>query len=139
MKDQCEFRVTVLDNANLLQRLAKEFRFLLLELKQSWPSLKADPIGFGARTVLEVWLRLRRAARPTSLAPLAAAMLVVFSALLILVWIGDRSKENALLRRDAGERAQIVAFLPNPEARKEDEGIGAGSQGRVGLSIGKGD
>ena len=139
MKNQREFRVTIFDNASLPERLASELRFLLYQLRLAWPALRRDPIGCGRRTILEGWLQLRRAAAPNSLAALATAMLVVLSAALILVLVGNRSKENDLVQGDPGELVQIVEFRPNPETTKEDHGVGAGSKGRVGFQNGKGE
>jgi len=138
MKNQREFRVTMIDNASLPERLARELRFLFYQLRLAWPDLKRDPIGFSRRTILEGWLQLRRAATPNSLAALAT-MLLVLSAGLILVLISNRSRVGNLVAGDAGELVQIVEFLPIPDAIKEDNGIGAGQKGRVGFAIGKGE
>ena len=138
MKNQREFRVTMIDNASLPERLARELRFLFYQLWLAWPGLKRDPIGVGRRTILEGWSHLRRAAAPNLLAALAAAILLVLSAGLILVLVGNRSKENEL-QGGPGELVQIVDFPPNPDTNKEDHGVGAGSKGRVGLANGKGE
>ena len=139
MKDQREFRVTMIDNASLPERLARELRFLFYQLRLAWPALKRDPIGCSRHTIQEVWLQLRRAAAPNSLAALATAMLLVLSAGLILVLISNRSTAGNLVAGNTGERVQIVEFLPIPDAIKEDHGVGAGQKGRVGLANGKGE
>ena len=142
MKNQREFRVTMIDNASLLERLARELRFLFYQLRLAWSALKRDPIGFSRRTILEGWLQLRRAATPNSLAALAAAMLLVLSAGLIVVLVGNRAKENGqseALHRESAAIAEMIELLPNPDATKEDHGVGAGQKGRVGFAIGKGE
>ena len=55
-----EFRVTMIDSTSLLQRLAKELRFLIVQLKQIWPAVKRDPIGFGRRAFVAGSQQLRR-------------------------------------------------------------------------------
>ena len=72
MKFERAFRVTIIDNANLLERLARELRFVFHQVRLAWPALKRDPIGFSRRTVVEVGLSLRRAAAPDSIAAAAA-------------------------------------------------------------------
>ena len=139
MKNQREFRVTMIDNASLLARLASELRFLIYQLRLAWPDLKRDPISFARRTVLECWLHLRRAAAPNMLAALATALLLVCSAGLILVLIGNRSREDDSVQTRPEELVQIAEFLSNPEATKEDHGVGAGQKGRVGFASGKGE
>lgn len=136
-----EFRVTMIDNTSLLERLARELCFLVRQLRQAWPDVKSDPVGFGRRVVVEGRLRLQAAlAAPNSLAAITTALLVVLSAVMILVLSGKLAKENAERADNAREElAQIVAFLPDPNAAPEDRGIGAGEKGRVGLANGKGE
>jgi len=135
-----EFRVTMIDNTSLLERLARELRFLVLQLRQVWPDVKSDPVGFARHVVVEGALGFRRTlATPNSLAAIATALLVVLSAAMILVLSGRPARENTGRADKASEDlAQIVAFLPDPNLAPEDKGIGAGEKGRVGFAIGKG-
>jgi TonB family protein len=137
-----EFRVTMIDNTSLLERLATEFRFLIEQLRQVWPDVKRDPIGFGKSALVASGLRLRRVlTTPDSLAALATAILLVISAVLVVVLIGNK-KENDLARSADQDRelGQIVEFLPNPNVPPEDRGVGAGSkEGRVGFAGGRGE
>jgi TonB family protein len=140
MNHQREFRVTMIDSATLLDRLAKELRFLFYQLKLSWPALKRDPVGFSQRAILELGSWLRRAIQPKSLAAMTTSVLVVLSAVLLLVLLGNGAKKNDPAGANSGERAEIVEFLPSPDAAKEDHGVGAdGSGGRVGFARGKGE
>lgn len=136
-----EFRVTMIDNTSLLERLARELRFLGRQLRQAWPDVKSDPVEFGRRVVVAGRLRLRRTlAAPDSLAAITTALLVVLSAAMLLVLSGRLAKENAERADNAREElAQIVAFLPDPNAVPEDRGIGAGTKGRVGFASDKGE
>ena len=87
MNNQREFRLTMIDNASLVERLTRELRFLIYQLRLAWDAWKSDPIGFSRSTLLEGWLQLRRAAAPNAVASLAVAMSVIFSALLLLVFV----------------------------------------------------
>jgi TonB family protein len=130
----------MIDNTSLLERLARELRFLVHQMKQAWGAVKRDPVGFGKHVVVEGRLRLRRTlAAPNSLAAITTALLVVLSAVMILMLSGRVSKENTLTRLAGEEPAQIVLFLPDPNAAPEDQGIGAGEKGRVGFASGKGE
>jgi TonB family protein len=55
------------------------------------------------------------------------------------VLLGNRSKGNDLARLHNKETELIAIFLPTPIALKEDPGVGAGTQGRVGFKNGKGE
>lgn len=145
-----EFHVTMIDNTGLLERLARELRFLVQQLRQAWPAVKRDPIGFGRCAVVATRLHLGRAlAAPKSLAAIATAVLVVLSAAMLLVLSGSFSKESKVAqdadRADlvSEELAQVVALVPapnaNPPDRSEARGVGAGSHGRVGFAKGKGE
>ena len=135
-----EFRLTMIDNASLPERLARELRFLIQQLRQAWPDFKKDPVGFGRNVVVESGLRLRRTlAAPNSLASITAALLVVISAALILLLSGSVSKENERKRDDQGLAQIAMLNFPNANAIPEGQGIGAGKQGRVGLAHGKGE
>ena len=139
MKNQREFRVTMIDNANLPERLARELRFLFYQLRLAWPALKRDPIGFSRRTILEGWLQLQRAATPNSLAALAAAMLLVLSTGLILILVGERSKQNGPPDVGPFETTWLTGLPPSADALKKDHGVGAGTKGRVGFRRSKGE
>jgi TonB family protein len=141
MKDQREFHVTMIDNASLPERLRRELRFVLYLLKLAWPELKRDPFRFSQRIFADLWLQLRRVTTRNSLAALATAILLVSSTGLILILIGERSKQNDPAEVEPVETAQLLVFdLPeNAEAPKEDRGVGAGSKGRVGFRNNKGE
>lgn len=135
-----EFRVTMIDNTTLLERLAREISFLAHQLRRAWPHVKSDPGGFGKRVVAEGGVRLRRAlTAPNSLAAISAAMLVVISVATILLLSGRVSKGNEGAHDDE-ELAQITMLnLPDPTASPKGHGVGATSQGRVGFAKGKGE
>ena len=50
MHNQRLFRVTMIDDANLFERLTRELRFLIYQLRLGWAACKRDPVGFGRRT-----------------------------------------------------------------------------------------
>lgn len=140
MDHQREFRVTMIDSTSLLDRLAKELRFLFYQLQLSWPAFKRDPVGFSQHTIRELGLRSRRAIQPKSPAALTTSVLVVLTAALLLVLLGNGPKKNDPAGAETGERAEVVEFLPGPDAAKEDHGVGAdGSDGRIGFARGKGE
>ena len=139
MRIEREFRVTMIDNASLLQRLSQETGYFFHQIKLAWPQLRDDPIGAGRHILSEVAVGLRRAGEKNSLTALATAVLLVLSAALFLVWVGNKSRENYLVQDDGGDTAQIIELLPNPNATSKDQGVGAGSKGRVGFAAGRGE
>ncbi|HKB68650.1 MAG TPA: energy transducer TonB [Pyrinomonadaceae bacterium] len=139
MNNQRLFRVTMIDDASLFERLTRELRFLIYQLHLGWAAWKRDPVAFSRSTLWEGWLQLRRAAAPRVMASLATAMLVILSAGLALVWLDNRSQGNSFVREDPKETGLIVDISQIPTAPKEGQGIGAGTKGRVGFQSGKGE
>lgn len=138
-----EFRLTIIDNASLPERLAQEVHFVSYQIRLAWPELKRDPIGSGKRVLADSGLRLQRLlASPGSLAAFGTALLVVLSAVLFVFLIGNRSGESGpdSLADHERELAQVVEFLPTPRESPEGRGVGAGSNaGRVGFAGGRGE
>jgi TonB family protein len=139
MRIEREFRVTMIDNASLLQRLSQETGYFFQQLKLAWPQLRDDPIGAGRHILSEVGVELRRAGEKNSLTALATAVLLLLSAALFVVWVGNSSKENYLVQDDGAETVQIIELQPNQNATSKDHGVGAGSKGRVGFAAGRGE
>jgi TonB family protein len=138
MKNAPDFRITLIDNATLLHRLSSELRFLFHQLWLEWLALKRDPVGFGRQMALASKSGLRRAARPTSVSALASALVLVLTAVLLIIWLGNEVKGTDPADAAPGEQAQMITFLPNEDASKEGEGVGVESKGRVGFRVGMG-
>jgi len=139
MKNQREFRVTIIDNASLFDRLTRELRFLIYRLRLAWVAWKRDPIGCSRSFLRQGWVQVRRAAEPNAVASLAFAMLVIFAAGLLIVLLDNHSRGNDLARLDPKEIELIVDILPTPIVLKEDQGVGAGTNRRVGFRSGRGE
>jgi len=139
MRIEREFRVTMIDNASLLQRLSQETSYFVHQLKLAWPHFKDDPIGSVGHVLSELKLQLRGAAKGNSLTASAAALLLVISAALVVVWMGNRSREKELLQNEDRETVQLIGFVSTPITTTKDAGIGAGLKGRVGFAAGRGE
>jgi TonB family protein len=135
-----EFRVTMIDSTTLLDRLATEIGFLILQFRRTWPHVKSDPVGFANRVVVAGRLRLGRAlAAPNAMAAISAAMLVMISAALILLLSDRFSKETKPQPDDKGLAEITMIRFPDPNPTPEGQGVGTGSQGRVGFASGRGE
>jgi TonB family protein len=136
---QAELHLTIIDNAGLLDRLARELRFQIKELQRAWPELKRDPVAFAQRSYVITVRRLRESLfAPNSIAAIATALLILFSVALTIVLFDRRSQQN-LITQNILERVQMLELPPDAAPPNNDDGDGAGSQGRVGLRSGKGE
>ena len=141
--NRAEFHLTLIDNAGLVRRLAVETEYLNHQLKLAWPKFKRDPIGFAITALAEVAKSLqRKLATPNAVAALATSMLIVISAVLLLIAVGNfRTEEDpTALGGNEVEIARILDFRSDTHVAAADPGIGAGSkEGRVGFAGGRGE
>lgn len=134
-----EFHLTMIDSTSLPDRLARELRFLTTQLRAAWPELKRDPIGATKRLTFSTAAHLKQSLDPNALAALATAMLLILSAGLVIVWLGNRSTGADFIKPGNDELVQVVEFLPGVNEPSKDPGIGAGDEGRVGFARGRGE
>ncbi len=139
MRNQREFRVTMINETCLVERLSRELRGFIYQLCLAWTAWIRDPIGCSRSTLLGSWLRLRRVAAPNALASLTVAVLVVLSAVLIVVFLDNRSQSNLIVQEADDETGILVDISQTPIVPREDRGVGAGAMGRVGFQSGKGE
>ncbi len=137
---QTEFRLTTISTRGLWFRLTAELSFVIVQLRQAWPEFKREPITFGKRalnkSMAQIALLLRQ---PNALAGTVTALLLVMSAVLTLVLYG-RIKGKQPAGEDTVEVIEMLSLnLPPETPMPEGVGVGAGSNGRVGLSRGSGE
>jgi len=133
-----EFHVTVINSTALPERLVREVRFALQQLRRDWPALKRDPIGFIGEYCSRIGTVL---AAPNSLAGIVTASALVLGTTFFVLLI---SKSTDLVHgedvtTDHVEFAHLITFPPEPELNQNDKGVGVGSDGRVGLAAGRGE
>jgi TonB family protein len=138
-----EFRVTIIDPTALPERLVKELRFMVQQLKRAWPEAKRDPIGFGRHTLAACVRRIGNAlAAPNSLAGIVAALTIVLTAATIVLLNGrplSGIDRGAPAEFNEVQLVQVLESMPEPKVNEHDRGVGAGSQGRVGFADNKGE
>jgi TonB family protein len=133
-----EFKVTMIDDATLCQRLSNELSFLLAELKNAWPSLKKDPIGFLRRGLMEHAKAIKQSViEPRVLTSMVCALSVV-TAVLFLISTGRNV--GRVTAAEGGRDASEMVILEFPSTNTSSgSGVGAGRKGRVGFQNGKGE
>jgi TonB family protein len=138
-----EFHVTIIDGTVLPERLTKELRFMIQQLKRAWPNAKRDPIGFGKRSLLACRVRIRNAlAAPNSLAGIVTALAIVLTAAMILLLNGRALSgvgSGAAADLNQVQLVQVLEFTPEPKVNPHDRGVGTGSHGRVGFANSNGE
>lgn len=140
--ESSELRLTLLDSAALPSRLSEEIGYLSSQLKLAWPSIKKDPVGFSKQLLVQSLRSLQRAVTtPNAIASFAGALLVVFSAVVAVLIIGNAPTQTGSGQASpTSELAEIIEFLTPEKVASNDPGIGAGSnEGRVGFAGGRGE
>lgn len=135
-----EYRLTLIDSRTLIQRLATEISFAAYRIHQLWPELKKDPIGFGLwlplvckERIQNLWLK------PNKLMGDLAAALIVSLAFLLAFLAQSPGPSPRGPTESAEAITKIITLNISAPMNRIGSGIGAGSQGRVGISSGRGE
>lgn len=131
-----EFHLTMINSTALPERLATEIRYALEQVRREWPAIKRDPVGFGKRLLMANEFRIGA----TPLAGIVTALTLVLTTLIMLLSSnGTDVVQRANAQPDRPELARIIEFMPEPAINSTDQGVGVGSDGRVGLAAGRGE
>jgi len=132
-----ELQLTMIDENNLLRRLAEEIRFVGQEVKASWPNVRDNPVGYGKTVLQDGWRRLNRLVRTTNvLASASTAVLIVVSVVMIALLVPPKTVERAT--KDMSTEVVMLDLSRGPKVAS-GVGIGAGWKGRVGFRNGTGE
>jgi TonB family protein len=138
-----EFHLTLISDEGLGRRLANQFWFVTDQIRQAWPSFRHDPIAFAVRRVAAGKTLVRQAlARPHVVSGATIALLVVAAIVLSVLLLEKHSpKMRAQDPNDSSDEAlrTVEIDLRDATKAKDDPGVGAGDQGRVGFGKGKGE
>jgi hypothetical protein len=131
------YRLTLLDNRGLIERLATETSFVVDQLRTVWPELRSDPLCFGYQLLRTAQTRAALILRqPRTLLSGMAAIMIVSTAILLVVMT---PKLQPVAAPDL-ELVEMLSSKSTPEIMtKDDSGIGANSNGRVGIAKGSGE
>ena len=132
-----DFHLTMINSTGLPERLVREVRFTVQQVRLEWPALKRDPVGFFRAQCLRIGSVL---ASPNSLAGIGTALTLVLTATLFLLLSSNGAQvAHGHDVTPEKELAHIIVFPPEPEFNQNDKGVGAGSDGRVGMAAGRGE
>lgn len=132
-----EYRVTIIDNRTLIQRLTNEISFAAHRTRQLWPELKKDPIGFGFQLgimckekIQTLWLK------PNKLIGGFSAASIV--SLVLLLALREPSPRLPGQTESTEEVTEILSSF-SAAMNQMSPGIGARSRGCVGMASGRGE
>jgi TonB family protein len=138
-----EFHLTLIGDEGLGRRLTNQFWFVTDQVGQAWPSFRSDPIAFAVREVAAGKTLVRQTlARPHVVSGATIALLVVAAVVLSVLLLEKHSpKMRAQDPNDSSDEVlrTVEIDLRNETKAKDDSGVGAGDQGRVGFGKGKGE
>ncbi len=136
-----EFRLTIVSDLGLIQRLVIELEFVLDQAKRSWPSFKRNPIAFTGDRLRELEKLLTKTlARPHVLSGSLSALLIVSAIILSVLALEKHSPGTTGPIDDSDELSRTVEIDLRPEAKpRTDSGVGASEKGRVGFERGRGE
>jgi TonB family protein len=137
-----EFHLTLIGDEGLGRRLTDQVWFVTDQARQAWPSFRSDPIAFAVRQVAAGKTLVRQTlARPHVFSGATTALMVVAAVVLSVLLLEKHSpKMRAQDPNDSGDEVlRTVEINLRNEKAKDDSGVGAGDQGRVGFGKGQGE
>lgn len=136
-----DFRLTIVSDLGLIQRLAIELQFMLGRARTSWPSFKRNPIAFAGSQLKQLKNLLRKGlARPHVLSAALSALVIVSAIILSVLVLEKHSPKAAGPVDERNELSRTVEIDLRSEAKpNSDSGVGAGDKGRVGFDRGRGE
>lgn len=136
-----EYRLTLISESSLAQRLVIEGRFLIDRFRRAWPQFKADPFAFTIAGLQQLNNRVQRfLTRPyvvrASLSAVAIISLVVLTAAL---FEGRRGNTAMVSEAENDLVSTVIIGFQNQLEDKSKPGVGAGEGNRVGFDEGRGE
>jgi len=136
-----EYRLTLISERSLAQRLLSEGQFLIGRFRQAWPQFKAEPLPFILSQLRQLNDNTRRVMkRPhfaaASLTAVITILVIVGAALLL-----DAGRRRATAADETGEDLVKTVTIDLRDEEKTDSktGVGTGEKGRVGFNKGRGE
>jgi TonB family protein len=128
------YRVTIIDNRFLLERLAIQIAFLSRELQRGWIDFKNNPLEFLTRCTRTAFRRLTKLLSP----PNATAVVTLASIVFVVVLI-DRAGVRSRVKRVVAEEQPLELVYLDLTKPTGSAGIGKNGSGRVGFQSGTGE
>src|SRR5437764_4770197 len=125
------YRVTIIDNRFLLERLAIQIAFLSRELQRGWIDFKNNPLEFLTRCPRTAFRRLTKLLS----APNATAVVTVASIVFVVVLL-DRAGVRSRVNTVAAEEQPLEPVYLDLTKPTGSAGIGKNGSGRVGFHSG---
>lgn len=134
VRASAEFRVTILEEAGLLQRLTDEVREVAHESELTWPEFRRDPVGFVKRTAQGYGAFLRRGLARENVGYGVLASFVVLLTLLGAIGAIDRyhKTHSSSIADRVLENIELTSMVEIPEEQKKP------GEGAAGMSKGNG-
>jgi TonB family protein len=133
-----EFALTLLPDARLSQRLFTEIKFVLRQIKNSWPKFKEDPSGSIRLAARHVVTSLKGTfAHPQTAFALVTSALIVTSVIITVLAL-ERRRDTRVNDESKLDVVTTLSLASTSDAQ-DGKGIGAGNRGRVGFERGRGE
>lgn len=134
------YQLTIIDSDLLAERLAKQIRSLILDLKRSWPSFIEDPWGVSSKTLRSAFSKVEQHFRSTTrvLSYVTACMLVTSLLVVVILIDSARKSPNESPTGESFVDPQDVQLIKLNDYAL-NAGIGKNGNGVVGFKGGKGE
>jgi hypothetical protein len=115
------FRPTLLEEAHLSRRLAKEVTYLFEQMARAWPEFRRDPGLFTTTQLRSLGAHFKKALRrPYALRAAASALMAVLILVVAVSLLENRkSKGTSLSESEDPMESVLINFLPEAEKKTD--------------------
>jgi len=134
------YELTIIDGHNLVQRLTAEISGAVVQVRNSWPEVRRQPVAYGMRWASNCAVAAVRPARnPNTVAGCFVAIVIIASGF-FLAALADHSLSPDDSKGPDIELVEMITPTSAPaRIQHQASGIGAGLHGRVGFNKGTGE
>ncbi len=136
-----QYRLTLISERYLAQRLVSEGQFLMGRFQRGWPQFRAQPMPFILNQLRQLNDDAKRIIRRPHFATASLTAITTILAVVVGAILLDAGRGRVTASDEAGEDLVKTITIDLREDPKTDSktGVGAGENGRVGFNKGRGE
>jgi TonB family protein len=136
-----EYRLTLISERPLAQRLLSEGQFLIGRFRQAWPQFKAEPLPFILSQLRQLNDNTKRVMRRPHFAAASLTAVITILAVVVAALVLDAGRRRATASDEPEEELVKTLTIDLRDEEKADSktGVGADEKGRVGFNQGRGE
>ena len=136
-----EYRLTLISERSLAQRLLSEGQFLIGRVRQVWPQFTSEPLPFILSQLRQLNDNTKRVMRRPHFAAASLTAVITILGVVVAALLLDAGRRRAPAADEPDEELVKTVTIDLRDEEKTDSktGVGTGEKGRVGFNKGRGE